>query len=370
MILGVYFSQKNLKRLSRGSLEFKMNFLAEEALKEGVQILVFSPESIDWFSKTINGLAYNETVKKWEEVVCPFPNVIYDRGTFPAEEKELGKYVRDRFYRECKIPFVNSKSFFNKWETHEVLSKYSSIRKYLPETVRYFHPSQIIELLAKYNSIYIKDSGGKLGKNIFKLQKAGNGFYTLSYQSEGNKYSDKVTLQQVHKRFLADKSSGRTIIIQQGINVAALNDHPFDVRILAQKNDRAVWEVVDKSIRVASPGSVVTNISSGGEVRKFNDVIPLLFSNTAAISAEIDIVTVKVCKALEKRYGKLGELGVDIAIDNKGKVWIIEVNGKPAKLCIYHSGDISLINKTCHNIISYSKELFKQINNEKLWTGV
>jgi hypothetical protein len=52
------------------------------------------------------------------------------------------------------------------------------------------------------------------------------------------------------------------------------------------------------------------------------------------------------------------------------KVWIIEVNGKPAKLCIYHSGDISLINKTCHNIISYSKELFKQINNEKLWTGV
>ncbi|MFL0247878.1 YheC/YheD family protein [Candidatus Clostridium stratigraminis] len=369
MILGIYFNERNFKRLYNKKLEAKMNFLAEEAVKEEVQVLAFSPLNIDWIAKNINGLIYNALSKSWELTVYPFPDIIYDRATFLKNEKEVGGIVRERLSEECKIPFINNKSYFNKWETHEVLSMDSAIINYLPYTEKYCHPYQLLDILDKYNSVYIKDSGGRLGKNIFKLQKADGGLYILSYQISGTKYSDKLTLQEVHSKFAAERLLGKNIIIQQGIDVAFLDLHPFDVRILAQKNELTNWEVVDKSIRIASPGSIVTNISSGGKVEKFDSVIPLLFSNSAFLSDQVDILVIRVCEALERKYGMLGELGIDAAIDKSGRVWLIEVNGKPAKLCIYHSSNLELINRSCRNIVRYSKLLFKQRNEKEILCG-
>jgi glutathione synthase/RimK-type ligase-like ATP-grasp enzyme len=369
MILGVYFNEKNFQRLTKGKLEYKMNCLAEEAIKEEIQMLVFSPLKIDWMNKNVDGLIYNHISKKWEAAVYPFPNVIYDRATFLEKEKEIGYFVRERLNKEYKIPFVNSKSYFNKWETHEVLSYDKLVSKYLPDTIRYYHPCQIIDLLDKYTSVYIKDSAGKLGKNIFKLSKDNDELYIVSYQNIGNKYSFKLSLEEFHTKFIANKLLGRNIIIQQGIDIAVLNEHPFDIRILAQKKEVDMWEVVDKSIRVASPGSIVTNISSGGEVKNFNEVIPLIFRSSTSISSAIDALAVNVCEALEKKYGTLGELGIDVALDKNGNAWLLEVNGKPAKLCIYNSGNIELINRSCRNIARYSKSLFKQMNEREIISG-
>lgn len=366
MILGVYFNQKNFLRLSMGKLEYKMNYLAEEALKEGIQLLIFSPIKIDWINKNVYGLIYNETSKKWEAAVCPFPDVIYDRATFLEKEKEIGHFVRDRLNKEFKIPFVNSKSYFNKWETHEVLSSNKIISKHLPDTIKYYHPCQLIDFLDKYNSVYVKDSAGKLGKNIFKLSKDIDGLYIVSYQNAGNKNSYKLSIEEFHTKFIAKKLLVSNIIIQQGIHMAALKEHPFDIRILAQKKETDVWEVVDKSVRVTSPGSIVTNVSSGGEVKKFNEVIPLIFPSSMAIASEIDALVVNVCEALENRYGTLGELGIDVAIDKDSKVWLLEVNGKPAKLCIYRSGNTEMISRSCRNIVRYSKELFKLMREREI----
>jgi glutathione synthase/RimK-type ligase-like ATP-grasp enzyme len=357
MILGVYFNNRNFKRLLNGRLDFKMSSLAKSAAKEGMQILVFSPLCLDWHSERINGLTYNIENSKWESIECTFPNIIYDRATFTDNEKEIGNFVRQRLSKDYKISFVNSKSYFNKWETHKVLSKNSDIIGYLPDTARYVHPFQIVDFLNKYASVYMKDSAGRLGRNIFKLQKIENNLYTLNYQIDGLTHSDKLTLEEIHSFLIDNKFVEKNIIIQQGIEIAKIDNHPFDVRILAQKKDIDTWEVVDKSLRVASPGSIVTNVSSGGEVRKFNAVIPFLFSDSSLISKDIDILTINVCKELEKNYGKLGELGIDIALDKTGKIWLIEVNGKPAKLCVFHSGDLELIDKACRNVIIYSKQL-------------
>lgn len=369
MILGIYFNQRNIKKLYKGKLRSKMNIFAQEAINEEVQLLVFSPSSVNWICENINGLIYNSVRRKWETAIFPFPDVIYDRATFPDKEKEIGKLVRHRLNKEYKIPFLNTKSYFNKLETYKVLSVDSAIINYLPDTVKYTHPYQLIDFMDKYNSIYIKESGGKLGRNIFKLQRVQDELYTLSYQSRGNRYHRNFTLQEIHNELVANKLLGKTILIQQGIDVAALNEHPFDIRVLVQKSGMMNWIIVDKSIRLAAPGSVVTNVSSGGEVKKYSDVVPILFSNSEEISKEIDMLLLKVCNCLENTYGTLAELGIDIAIDSNGKVWLIEVNGKPSKLCIYHSGNLELISKTCNNIVEYSKELYNQSKELKTLYG-
>ncbi|ADL52379.1 YheC/YheD family protein [Clostridium cellulovorans] len=359
MILGIYFNNYNFNRLSKGILSWKMNFLAEAAFREAVQLLVFSPLSLDWHSQNIRGLTFNKENKSWEKIICTFPNVIYDRATFLTNEKEVGKFVRQRLKEEYRIPFINSKAYFNKLETHQVLSKNLEVTNHLPETSRYQHPFQIVDFIHKYGSVYIKASGGSRGRNIYKVQEFSHNLYILSYQIKGKKFSDNLSVQEIHSFLEANKFIGKNIIIQQGIDIAQLNDCPFDIRVLAQKKDIDTWEVVDKSLRIAAQGSVVTNISSGGKVGKFTEVIPSLFSNSHLITNDVDKLVIAVCRQLEQKYGSLGELGIDIAIDKAGNVWLIEVNGKPAKVCVYHSGDLALIEKACTNIIRYSKELFK-----------
>jgi glutathione synthase/RimK-type ligase-like ATP-grasp enzyme len=365
MILGMYVNDRNLKKLYTGQLQWKMNFLAEEAAKQSVDLIVFSLSCIDWHNNKINGLHYNSDKKTWNMNIFTFPDIIYDRATFPDKEKEAGKFVRERFAKEYTIPFLNTKSYFNKLETHEMLSKSPIIAQYLPKTAKYNHPFQIVEFLDIYNSVYVKDSAGKLGKNIFKVQKASDELYYLKYQINKKNQQDKLTLQEIHKIITRDKLPGKNIIVQQGIDVALLDSHPFDIRCLVQKNGLMNWEVTDKSIRLAAPGSVVTNVSSGGEVKQFNEVVPLLFSSSIDISNEIDTLLIRVSSYLENNYGNLGELGIDIAIDCTGGIWLIEINGKPAKLCIYHSGNLELINKSCNNVISYSKQLFKNLTETK-----
>lgn len=357
MILGMFFDRRYFKRICKGELQWKIVHFSEACARENVDILVFSPESVDWYDKKINGLTYNASSKLWNMNVYPFPDLIYDRATFTEKDKSIGKFVRERFIKDYNIPFLNTKSYFNKWETHNILSKEPMFHKHLPKTQKYVHPFQISEFLSIYKSIYIKDSSGKLGKNIFKIQKADNGLYCVKYLTNKENHSDVLPLEKVHIMLTSDKMTGRKIIIQQGIELARLNDCPFDIRCLVQKNRSMNWEVVDKSIRLALPESIVTNVSSGGQIKRFSEVVPLIFLNFIDISNEIDSLIIAASNYLERTYGTLGELGIDIALDSSGRIWLIEINGKPSKLCIYYSGNQELINKTCTNIVSYSKEL-------------
>jgi 2-oxoglutarate ferredoxin oxidoreductase subunit alpha len=43
MILGVYFNNRNFKRLIKGSLDFKMSSLAKSAAKEGIKVGLIRP---------------------------------------------------------------------------------------------------------------------------------------------------------------------------------------------------------------------------------------------------------------------------------------------------------------------------------------
>jgi D-alanine-D-alanine ligase-like ATP-grasp enzyme len=104
----------------------------------------------------------------------------------------------------------------------------------------------------------------------------------------------------------------------------------------------------------ASKESVVTNISAGGEARKFEEVIPQVFPGLEAfIERQINSMSNNICRCLEKKYGRLGELGIDAALDESGKLWLLEINGKPAKSCVHNSNSPELIHTAYSNIVKY-----------------
>jgi hypothetical protein len=47
---------------------------------------------------------------------------------------------------------------------------------------------------------------------------------------------------------------------------------------------------------------------------------------------EIKMVALEIAKAFERlAEGHFAELGIDLAIDTQGKIWLIEINSKPSK---------------------------------------
>lgn len=357
MKIGVYFNANTFTRIASGADFNELRYLVQEAIPEGVEIFVFCPRGISWWNKKINGLGYDIEEKKWRPEIFSFPDAVYDRATFPKMEKEIGHEVRKRLRSEYNIIFINSKHYFDKWETHKTLSLCSELRSFLPHTKIYNHPLILERFLNRYKTVYIKDSAGKLGHNIFKIQKEYSGKYIAFSQKKRKIYRSKLELESLNDRIINGELEGKTLIIQQGIELARLQDKPFDIRILVQKNGRGKWEVVDKSIRVAEDkDSVVTNISRGGEAKRFREVISIVFpSLVGVIEKQINTMSISICRCLEKKYGRLGELGIDAALDEQGKVWLLEVNGKPAKACVHNSGNLELIHTAYSNIIKYFK---------------
>lgn len=357
MIIGVYFNTNTFTRIREGADLNELKYLVQEAIPERVEVFVFSPENINWRNKKIKGLAYDMGNKKWKPAVFSFPDAVYDRATFPEREKKTGHEVRRRLRKEYNIIFMNNKHYFNKWETHLALSFYPDLAEYLLHTEIYSHPLLLDKFLNRYKTVYIKDSAGKLGHNIYKIQKEYNGRYILFNQKNGKINRSILELDSLNDRIVNYELQGKTIIIQQGIELASVENRPFDIRILVQKNGTGKWNVVDKSIRVAADkNSIVTNISAGGEAKKFKEVIPIVFPRFYEdIERQLNTMSVSICRCLEKKYGRLGELGIDAALDIQGKVWLLEVNGKPAKACIHNSGDSELIHTAYSNIIGYFK---------------
>jgi len=362
MIFGVLVGEKVSLGLLKGKNIRGMKLLACEAVKEGIKIIVFSPKSIDWINRSIAGASYNALKNKWQLEASAFPDIIYDRGIFSPKEKELGKLTRKRFKEEYGIQFLNSKHYFNKWAFYKNFSSYEEIKKYLPDTVECIDSSTVIRFISKYNTVYIKDSNGSRGQNIFRVEKVDNNQAKIVYQDKEKVHEERVNLQDIYqwikKGALASK---KVVILQQGIELASIEGRPFDIRLLAQKNHLGSWQIVDTSARIAaSDKSIITNISNGGEARKFIDIVQLIFPKRALdICEEVERLALNVCFSLEQRYGHLGELGIDLALDKYGVLWILEVNGKPAKTCVMNSKNKKTIHSAYNNIIQYSRYLME-----------
>lgn len=71
----------------------------------------------------------------------------------------------------------------------------------------------------------------------------------------------------------------------------------------------------------------------------------------------IDNFLFKIYECLEESYGAFGEMGIDFGLDNKGKIWFIESNSKPAKTTIHMLSNDRVLMQSYLNPMEYAKHL-------------
>jgi glutathione synthase/RimK-type ligase-like ATP-grasp enzyme len=96
---------------------------------------------------------------------------------------------------------------------------------------------------------------------------------------------------------------------------------------------RNSWVVSGKVTRVAAPGRFLTNYHQGAKPATVPEVLRSVLINdrkVAEMIQQIDQLSLATTRVLDAHFPGIRELGIDIAMEKSGKLWILETNTSPA----------------------------------------
>ncbi|UCZ52609.1 YheC/YheD family protein [Bacillus shivajii] len=354
-VLGIFVKPKRLQKpLYKNTVLGHM----EAGLAEGFLCYFFSIDSVDWEKSRIKGFTLLPGTDKWTFRWFPIPDVIYDRGAgFNTSEKAKVKEIREKLREELKVPFINNLDQIGKWKTYSQLSKYEEVTEYFPMTIRYKNFNDLLIMLKQHGFIFLKAIYGSKGKQVMSIEKIDKK-YKLIFLTD---HMQELVLNDVKelREHIMDYTSDKKYVIQEGIRLLKYKERLFDMRILVIKDKMGRWRAISNYVKIAKSRFSITNYSLGGECDLYENIYPNLSSPLSNRSIpdyeDIASAATKIAEIIDKEFGTFGELGIDMGIDEHGKLWLIEVNTKPDKDLVDGLDDFNDINPQYSAIFEYTK---------------
>lgn len=219
---------------------------------------------------------------------------------------------------------------YGKHTKHKLMSRDERLLGYLPDT-QYFTEETLWEMLEKHSQVILKPCFGYQGIGVAQLSALEDEQIELHKENKKIILNGKTeTIAYLNENHFRRKKP--RYIVQQKIPLATINNNPFDLRVMVQrKRNSSEWVVTGKLAKIASNNYVITNVAKAllaAEEAINRASLPSEKMNN--ILAEIDQVSLLVAEQLAKSYPKNRVYGIDLGIDQEGKVWIIEANLSPS----------------------------------------
>ncbi len=359
-LIGVFVNSRFLAN-PKGALFASKLMQANEIA--GCSVCFFSPEDIDWNRRRINATVFCFPEGRQVRRQLPFPDIIYDRGAaFPKERQREVEAIRRRFKIVEKIRFVNS-SKLEKWPVIEKLRQVREVRPYLPATLLCRHVNDIRMMLQRFGFIFIKNSAGSGGTDVLSVKRQGNRYHLFFFRKGAHHRRVFSSINELLSELagMLDLKNEK-YVVQQGIRLVKYRGRPLDLRVLLNKNKYGRWVAVYNQARVAPTGAVITNLALGGEVMDYAAIVPDLKERYPRIPEDKKIreVCIVIAAAIEKMFGPFGEIGMDMAVDERGKIWLLEANSKPSKLPEDFIEDTRGVSPQFLMVLEYAAALHRQ----------
>jgi glutathione synthase/RimK-type ligase-like ATP-grasp enzyme len=337
--------------------------LLEAAKQENMFAYVFSPEQIYWEKGTVQGWYCTLLGERnlWVQEQFPLPDVIYDQiisRTYERNPRVV--HSKTQLLRLYSNRYFNP-GFFDKWQVHTWLSKDPRIKAYLPQTILHESREKTSRFLQEFRVFYIKPIHGSLGLGIMKVVRLQDGRY--SYHIKGKKGVAKEGIVQSSSQILSllGAHHKKKYVVQQGLNLLTISHRPFDIRILMQKDQKGQWRRTKAYCRIAQRGDITSNLSTGGDALPVQEVLQKICTDkkeAARLQGKINQLSRLLPEAIEEQCGfALGELGLDIGIDENHYLWVIEVNAKPWKKPVTENGSQHLMIQSFRRPMLYARYL-------------
>lgn len=150
------------------------------------------------------------------------------------------------------------------------------------------------------------------------------------YRIQQEKRVRRVSQRQLNREVVR-KYRGKRYLIQRGVSLLSINGKPVDFRVLLLKPQNK-WEFLGTMGKVAAANHVVTNYKHGGRPIGLNEALRQTGwkrQEIRNIETRMNDIALMTANAFNKRYKYCRRLGIDFAIDNNKKIWILEVNTNP-----------------------------------------
>lgn len=331
--------------------------LTEACRIHGGAAYFFTPNDIAGNATTVQGWALSEG--RWIKSSFPCPNVMYNRVTSRRLENksQVQQFMQDLKTRYGAVAF--NEKYLDKTDVFQALRKDKSVHAYLPESYLFKNFAMLKSMCKKYGTVFLKPITGSLGKGIIRItaQPEGGGYQCSFSSLSGVKRQHYPTLTKLFQA-ISGKMKQRRYQIQQGLKLMEAGGRPVDFRALVQKNREGEWAVTSVVARVAASNTFVSNLARGGTLSSVNDAVSrskLPSGVKAGINSKLRAAALALAKSVDSTIeGHYAELGVDLAVDVSGKVWLLEVNSKPSKEDNSPAGD-SKIRPSVKQVVLYSQ---------------
>lgn len=325
----------------------------------GYTVFIVTTKDLKLKSKRVIGYNYNSEQQEWQKEWFPLPQVIYNR--IPLREDEVLPAVRNKINEILTHPHIQlyNPFFFNKRHLFEWLKKSRATRQYVPSTQKMSTQAGLSKMLTRHSYLFLKPESGKAGAGIMtiKLNTTKSLKYRLKIQDKKGSISYKcATISKLWTR-IRKETGTNAYIMQQGIPLASINQRPFDLRLLIQKNNKGMWDVTGVGARVAGESSITTHVPRGGSIDDPKKLLISIFGIEQAktIISRAKTAALIVARQVERESGHIhGEMSMDLGVDANGGIWFFEANAKPMKFDEPHIRKRSL-----ERIFQYSSYLAK-----------
>lgn len=335
--------------------------LSETGPKLGLNIFVFTPEDVVEETRQIKAWVYDKENARWERKLSPFPDIVYDRCRFQRN-------YRFRLLRKFRSDYPDliymSRPLLHKWGIHQILSKNRRVRPYLPETISYQSVSGLLSMLDAHGLVYVKPVDGTGGRGILRIEKWGNRGYRVQGRDRSRRIIAPFTVSrdQLGVRLSKWKLTPR-YLVQQGIRVNLRDGRVHDFRLLIQKDSAGQWRVTGCAGRIGASRSITSNLHGGGTAASATRLLRSRFGSeekAGRILRDMERLAFYTVDHLERQFGSLCELALDIAVDEKGRVWLLEINPKPAREVFARIGEKGTYQTAITRPLEYALYLYKK----------
>jgi hypothetical protein len=329
--------------------------------KLGFVTYVVTVKNFKLKSPTLPGYTYHPREKIWVRGRFPYPDIVYNR--IPQREDERQPSVKRKLDALAGRPelLLFNRRFFNKWTLYKWLSASRITRKWVPETRRLTRPAVLTSMLHKYSFLFLKPVRGKAGVGIMTVRVLSEKKrrYRLQIQEDqGSKTYRYKSLKTLWRRVCRESLlRGEPYIAQQGIPLATAGKKRFDLRALVQKNGEGRWEVTGIGARVAGDDSITTHVPRGGHIEEPEKLLTAAFGGSRGrqMLGQAGEAALTLARQIERSARTLlGEMSMDLGIDESGRIWFFEANSKPMKFDEPH-----IRKKSLERIFQYSLHLYR-----------
>lgn len=302
----------------------------------GYLVYVVTVRDLKLEDPMINGYVPSSSGKIWYSIPVPLPQIIYNRIPNRVDEEKAPVARKIAECLEHPLIQIYNPSFFNKWNLFEWLKESRATSKHVPKTRRLRSSATLTAMLKTHDSLYLKPENGKAGKGIMRLRYRADASlpYRLQIQSGKKNVTYKAaSMDRLWARIQREKGHSR-YIVQQAIELAEHRGRPFDLRVLVQKNSRGAWAVTGIGARLAGARSITTHVPRGGSIEEPVSMLEGTFDadKAAAILKNVPITALLIARQIERASETmLGEMSMDLGVDEEGGLWFFEANSRPMK---------------------------------------